>query len=273
MIFSELKQSKQRQEVLEKRLSKMVEVLMKACHSMGIGAVSDQDIRGMHHQQIENDPSDDNKRFKRARLTMENQGQKGDRATSSSYYKQTDEWLDSLMQGMSNISETQGQGCFGGGHHQMRITHGNMSTASTQHSALTEIHEKDDVHYNIDDENHIDFMSKHISTGVVAAGAPPLLLGIYDEETRLSVPHSPAVDSVTLDTRSEAGEDLAKSLGSQTLDLDTLLSPSAALMLPVHMSPVAAATSQSDEVARGSLISCSQAAEMARQAKAESMVG
>ena len=179
----------------------------------------------------------------------------------------------SLMQGMSNISETQGQGCFGGGHHQMRITHGNMSTASTQHSALTEIHEKDDVHYNIDDENHIDFMSKHISTGVVAAGAPPLLLGIYDEETRLSVPHSPAVDSVTLDTRSEAGEDLAKSLGSQTLDLDTLLSPSAALMLPVHMSPVAAATSQSDEVARGSLISCSQAAEMARQAKAESMVG
>lgn len=294
MIFSELNKSKQRQELLEQRLSKMVEVLMKACHSMGIGAISDQDLRGMHPQ-IANEPSDGNKRFKRARLTMDNQG--GDLGTSyrRTDYKQTDEWLDSLMQGMSNMSEAQAQGCFGGAHHQMRITRGNISPRLfSQHNTLTEIHDTDDAPYNIEIENPdvaaisnriqgnaelegvdcMDSISKHISTGVVAAGAPPLSLGIYDEEPRLSVPQSPALDSMTIDTRSEAGDDLAKSLCSQTLDLDALLSPSAAHLSPVRPPSLAAASLlQSEEVALGSfgsLISCSQVAEMARQAIADS---
>lgn len=35
LIYSEMMQSKQRQEVLEQRMSKMVNVLVRACHSIG----------------------------------------------------------------------------------------------------------------------------------------------------------------------------------------------------------------------------------------------
>ena len=70
-ILAEMMRSRQRQELLEQRLGKMVEVLRKACHSMGMGAISDTDLRTM--QSIEDTASalDANKRYKRARLTIQ----------------------------------------------------------------------------------------------------------------------------------------------------------------------------------------------------------
>ena len=71
LIFSEMLQSKQRQEVLEQRLGKMVEVLMKACHSMGFEALENQDLRSIH-QQITNEVNmEPQKRYKRPRLTVD----------------------------------------------------------------------------------------------------------------------------------------------------------------------------------------------------------
>jgi len=70
-ILAEMMRSRQRQDLLEQRLGKMVEVLRKACHSMGMGAISDTDLRTM--QSIEDTASalDANKRYKRARLTIQ----------------------------------------------------------------------------------------------------------------------------------------------------------------------------------------------------------
>jgi hypothetical protein len=148
LIFSEMLQSKQRQELLEQRLAKMVEVLMKACQSMGIGALENQELRGMH-QQITNDggPVDPQRRFKRARLTGDpnayktHSGEIGSALTRSSDYTQTDEWLDSLMQGMSRVADGKSQGGYGG--HQMRITnsHGSFTPQFPSSTMLTEIHE------------------------------------------------------------------------------------------------------------------------------------
>ena len=148
LIFSEMLQSKQRQELLEQRLAKMVEVLMKACQSMGIGALENQELRGMH-QQITNDggPVDTQRRFKRARLTGDpnayktHAGEIGSAFTRASDYSQTDEWLDSLMQGMSRVADGKAQGGYGG--HQMRITnsHGSFTPQFPSSTMLTEIHE------------------------------------------------------------------------------------------------------------------------------------
>ena len=167
MIFSEMLQSKQRQEVLEQRLAKMVEVLMKACHSMGISAVENQELRGMH-QQITNDVTGDSqRRYKRARLTVDPNaykthagdmgsafsraaGDMGSAFSRAADYSQTDEWLDSLMQGMTRVTEGKAQGGYGShqmqggyGSHQMRITNssGSFSPQFPSSTTLTEIHD------------------------------------------------------------------------------------------------------------------------------------
>jgi hypothetical protein len=119
-IFSELVQSKQKQRVLEQRLSKMVGVLMKACHSMGV--LEHQDMKGIHHihQQISNDVTGEptQGRLKRARLTIDTtrdntagwhsgeiQASCNVLQTRASDRTQTDDWLDSLLQGMTRMSD------------------------------------------------------------------------------------------------------------------------------------------------------------------------
>ena len=281
-------QSKQRQEVLEQRLGKMVEVLMKACHSMGFEALENQDLRSIH-QQITNEVNmEPQKRYKRPRLTVDDKSHSAadlqspfQRATD---YSQTDEWLDSLMQGMTRVTEAKAQGGYGG--HQMRITNssGNLSPV------LTEIH--DEAPYGLEMESSasnpmstdaakiagdasalesvdgLESMAKHVSS---IASSPRLL----DYDTRLEVPASPLAEM-----SGENGEDLGKALDSQTLDLDSIglleggerdssglpLHPSSAAQSPIRL------CAQIEPVAPPS---CCHAAETARPDKlmSDSKVG
>ena len=242
MIFSEMMQGKQRQEILEQRLSKMVGVLMKACQSIGLGNIEQQDVRVP--QQITNEAGvDAPRRYKRPRLTAD----KSDVQYRATDYSQTDEWLDSLMQGMSRVQEAKGQGTFGGHSsyvNQMRITNAGMPPRYNQQPALTEIHdgpsgleiespyaaemtsevprELESVSRSlesIDGVQGLESISKLMSS---VPSSPPI------EEPRASVPQSPAA----LVIKPEHGEEL-KELDSQTLDLDALLSSERGLSVPL----------------------------------------
>mmetsp|Transcript_38549 Transcript_38549/g.60114 ORF Transcript_38549/g.60114 Transcript_38549/m.60114 type:complete len:428 (+) Transcript_38549:140-1423(+) len=94
LIYSELMQSKQRQEMLETRMAKMVSVLVKACHSIGVTSL-DSDSSGL--LQITDGP-DGNLRFKRRRMMVEH------KAASSKGVPYEDvsseDWLESLMDQM-----------------------------------------------------------------------------------------------------------------------------------------------------------------------------
>jgi hypothetical protein len=237
MIFSEMLQGKQRQEILEQRLSKMVGVLMKACQSIGIGNIEHQEARVP--QQITNEAGvDAPRRYKRPRLT----GDKPDVQYRATDYSQTDEWLDSLMQGMSRVQEAKGQGAFGGhgGYvNQMRITNADLSLSPryNQPPALTEIH---DVPSGLEmDSSYAAEMTAEVSRGLESIDAVQGLESISKimssipsslpiEEPRVSVPQSPTA----LVIKPEHGEEL-RELDSQSLDLDALLSSERGLSVPL----------------------------------------
>jgi hypothetical protein len=245
MIFSEMLQSKQRQEVLEQRLSKMVGVLMKACQSIGIGAIEHQDARVP--QQITNEAGVDgcnaSRSYKRPRLTVD----KGDKQyLGATDYSQTDEWLEHLMQGMSRVSEAKAQGAFtghGGYGTQMRITNADLSPRYSQPPTLTEIHDAPsgmelesayvgDMSAEVPKElesvsrglESIDGVQGLESISKVMSSDVPLSPGPMDDHHHradMSVPLSPS----GLDMKPEHGDELSK-LDSQTLDLDALLASS-----------------------------------------------
>ena len=219
-------------------MSKMVGVLMKACQSIGIGAIEHQDARVP--QQITNEAGGDGPRlFKRPRLT----GDKADMPYRATDYSQTDEWLEHLMQGMSRVSEAKAQGAFtghGGYGTQMRITNADLSPRCSQPPTLTEIHDAPsglelDSPYagdmsaevpkelesvsrgleSIDGVQGLESISKVMSSDVPLSPVP---MDDHHHRAGGSVPLSPS----GLDMKPEQGDELSK-LDSQTLDLDALL--------------------------------------------------
>mmetsp|Transcript_11100 Transcript_11100/g.25158 ORF Transcript_11100/g.25158 Transcript_11100/m.25158 type:complete len:385 (-) Transcript_11100:57-1211(-) len=88
MIVNELMQSKQRQEVFEARLDKMVQVLMKACSSVGIAPLPPS---GSKRQILD---SDGKSSVKRPCLL---EGADGEVPSARYDHLKMDEWLDSLL--------------------------------------------------------------------------------------------------------------------------------------------------------------------------------
>jgi len=127
LIFTEMMQSKQRQEVLEQRLTKMLEVLMKACQSIGIASIDND--KSM--QQIL-DGSENPMRFKRARLMVDNKAANDASPTlpRPNDYSQTDEWLESLMASVSKQNASTGR-------ETLRIT--NLQSPAYEKPTLLEI--------------------------------------------------------------------------------------------------------------------------------------
>jgi len=263
MIFSEMLQSKERQDMLEQRLSKMVGVLMKACHSIGIGAMDSQDLRGMQQQQITNDGGEGQRSYKRARLTVDTRSNssRGDMpASCSPEYSQTDEWLESLVQGMNRVTGT-----------QMRITNSECASPHLPNQPNTRTETHDDVPYLMEEIETPDDMpvavpnSKDIlgEEALASIGSNKNLSSIpssprfSEDDNRLAIPNSP-LETIKPDIADT--DDLARALDSQTLDLDSLLSSAGSAFsnpfsgvsgLPLFLPGM----------------SCGQAAELARQGK------
>jgi len=95
LIYSEMMQSKQRQEVLEQRMSKMVNVLVRACHSIGITPM-DGGAEGVL-------PIMDGQQFKRRRMMVDNKPANPSVMMPRGSLEETqDEWLDSLIEGIQS---------------------------------------------------------------------------------------------------------------------------------------------------------------------------
>jgi len=97
LIYTEMLQSKQRQEVLEQRMSKMVNVLVRACHSIGITPM-DSEGNGLLHLM------DGPQQFKRRRMMVDNKpaNAAGKVSMRTPLEDSQDDWLDSLIEGMQS---------------------------------------------------------------------------------------------------------------------------------------------------------------------------
>merc|ERR1711939_204456 len=187
------------------------------------------------------------RRYKRPRLT----GEKSDMQYRASDYSQTDEWLESLMQGMSRVSEAKAQAAFpghGGYGNQMRITNAGSSPRYTEHPTLTEIHDAPsgfEMYNGCNGEmvgsaevpKELESVSRGLESidGVQSLESIAKIMspGPIDDQRACvsgSVPQSPC----GLDIKPEHGDDLSK-LDSQTLDLDALLASSGERALSVPL--------------------------------------
>ena len=261
MIFTEMLQSKQRQQVLEQRLDKMVGVLMRACQTIGIShqiTSGGADHHGYQPQQITNDGTEglshaQHRHRKRARLT----GGRNDshQFGRSADYSQADEWLDTLMAQMSSgQAAAQGgfrghaQGAFNG---QMRIENSapfspvSLPPLSPRRShegpyaTLTEIHDSPE---NLEIENPDAGLSAPSSIPNSPGRVPssiPNSPGTFNADERRILPPPIKTDPA------EALAEEAKSLDSQTLsfdtqglDLDSLLASGVPLPSPAASMPL-----------------------------------
>jgi hypothetical protein len=256
MIFSEMLQSKQRQEVLEQRLSKMVGVLVRACQTIGIG--NQLGSGGLDHvpQQITNSTGDGrldgNRRYKRPRLTAAGKNDMHSTFARSTDYSQADEWLDSLMHSMNRVSEAaSAQGAFVGHSNQMRITNADTSpltsSAHTSHHNMTEILDAPDTLedapgiFEIENPDALTMVAEVKELESVDGLKSPR--ATVTPSPRASIPNSPhfeyenrSAPPAMLEMKSEVGDVLktleSEALDSQSLDLDSILTVGLPLQSP-----------------------------------------